>query len=241
MTGKKKVLIEIENKQLDALEDLLTVELSEKEKDKAKKSVLKLWKTLVAAYDNEIDYFSTHSSINPLALFNALEVIMKHDESFYEPKAKTLPVQDEDGFNKKLSIIPENVVAIITHPDFPKSRRKAIYTKEETKKGIKISTYYLNNDEFNFSKLSTFIDPLNHYLLLVSKNAIINVDYYELKKNKELHLSIANPNLKAVSKIIASNEKPFYTKKHFEIIKNGIKKRLYLQKFMIGYKSDFNM
>lgn len=241
MADKKKILVEIENKQLNALEDLLTAELSEKERVKAKKLSLKLWKSLVSAYDNEIDEFTEQESMNPLALFNALEVIMKNDESFYDPKVKTLPVQDEFGFNKKLKIIPENIVAIITHPDYPKTRRKAIYTKEETKKGLKILRYYLNSDEFNFTKLSSHINPLNHYLLIVSKNAIINVDCYELIKNKELQILLDSPELKAVSKIIASNEKPIYAKKHFEVIKNGIRKRLYLQKFMIGYKSDFKI
>ena len=241
MADKKKILVEIDNKQLDALEDLLTAELSAKDREKAKKLSLKLWKTLVSAYDNEIDDFTDEESMNPLALYNALEVIMKYDESYYDPIAKILPVQDELGFNKKLTIIPENIVAIITHPDYPKTRRKAIYIKEETKKGLKISTYYLNNDEFNFTRLSSYLDPLNHYLLIVSKNAIINVDCYELLKNKELHLLIDSPELNTVSKIIAANEKPIYAKKHFEVIKKGIRKRLYFQKFMIGYKSDFNI
>lgn len=64
MTGKKKILVVIENRQLDALEDLLTAELSEKEKDIAKKHSLKLWKALISAYDKEANDFTDDTSIN---------------------------------------------------------------------------------------------------------------------------------------------------------------------------------
>lgn len=50
---KKKISVEIQNKQLDALEDLLYAELNEKEKAGAIKQVKQLWQSLVEAFDKE--------------------------------------------------------------------------------------------------------------------------------------------------------------------------------------------
>jgi hypothetical protein len=241
MKKKKTILIEVENKQLDALEDLLTADLSAIEKEKAKKLSIKLWRNLVSAYDNENNALESESTISPLALYNALEVVMKHDESFYTPKAKELKVQNIDEFNEKIKLIPENIIAIISHPDFQGERRKAIYVKDETKKGLKINTYFFNSGEYNFTTLREYLDPLNHYLLNVSKKAIINVGCYELSKNNLLKCNIDELKAQPIKEIKSSIEKPFNTKSDFQIIKNGIKKRHYLQKFMIGYKNDFNL
>ena len=51
MAKKKTILVEVENKQLDALEDLLTAELTPEEEATNRKAVLKLWKRLVVAWD----------------------------------------------------------------------------------------------------------------------------------------------------------------------------------------------
>jgi hypothetical protein len=51
--SKRKITVEIQNKQLNALEDLLFVELTEKKKAAATKQVKQLWQALVAAYDKE--------------------------------------------------------------------------------------------------------------------------------------------------------------------------------------------
>ena len=53
MKKKKTILVEIENKQLDALEDILTADLSPVERKKCRNLALKLWHNLVSAYDNE--------------------------------------------------------------------------------------------------------------------------------------------------------------------------------------------
>jgi hypothetical protein len=241
MKKKKTILIEVENKQLDALEDLLTADLSAIEKEKAKKLTLKLWHNLVSAYDSENDILENDTSIDPLALYNALEVVMKYDESFYAPKEKALKVQNIDEFNEVIKIIPENIIAIITRPDSTQSRRKAYFIKEETEKGLKLKTYFTNNDEYTFSYLVNHIDPLNHYLLNVSKNAIVNIDCYELGKNNLLKLNLDGLTEGHINEIKFSNEEPYSTKINFPVVKNGIKKRLYLQKFMIGYKNDFKL
>ncbi|MEO8148307.1 MAG: hypothetical protein ABI723_11745 [Bacteroidia bacterium] len=50
---KKTIKVEIQNKHLDALEDLLYCELNEKQTEAAKKHVKKLWQSLVEAYDKQ--------------------------------------------------------------------------------------------------------------------------------------------------------------------------------------------
>ena len=51
MTKKKTIIVSIENRQLDALEDLLFAELNDGDKTKATKIAKKLWLALVEAYD----------------------------------------------------------------------------------------------------------------------------------------------------------------------------------------------
>jgi len=53
MKDKKLVTLEVNNKHLNALEDLLYAELGVIEKEKALKLVKKLWHSLVTAYDNK--------------------------------------------------------------------------------------------------------------------------------------------------------------------------------------------
>lgn len=48
---QKLITVKIQNKQLDALEDLLFCELSKTEKEKAIKDAKKLWQVLVEAFD----------------------------------------------------------------------------------------------------------------------------------------------------------------------------------------------
>ena len=53
MSNKKIISFEVDNKQLDALEDLLFAEISDSEKKKIVSQAKKLWQSLVEAYDND--------------------------------------------------------------------------------------------------------------------------------------------------------------------------------------------
>lgn len=50
--SQKKITITVSNQQLDALEDLLWAELSEKEVEKTRIKVKQLWQLLVESYDS---------------------------------------------------------------------------------------------------------------------------------------------------------------------------------------------
>ena len=49
----KKIKVKNKNKWLNALEDLLTAQLTEEETLKHKRASMKLWKALVVAWDKE--------------------------------------------------------------------------------------------------------------------------------------------------------------------------------------------
>jgi len=50
---ERTIRVKVKNKQLNALEDLLYVELSEEQKEKYIKKAKKLWGKLVRAYDQK--------------------------------------------------------------------------------------------------------------------------------------------------------------------------------------------
>lgn len=50
--SRKKIIVAVSNQQLDALEDLLCAELSEKEAEKARTKTKQLWQSLVESYDS---------------------------------------------------------------------------------------------------------------------------------------------------------------------------------------------
>ena len=57
MNKKKRLVVEVHNKQLDALEDLLHCELTKRQVENRRKEVKKLWQALVSAYDHEQNHF----------------------------------------------------------------------------------------------------------------------------------------------------------------------------------------
>ncbi len=50
--NQQKITITVSNQQLDALEDLLWAELSDKEDEKARNKVKQLWHSLVESFDS---------------------------------------------------------------------------------------------------------------------------------------------------------------------------------------------
>lgn len=48
---RKKITIEVSNKELDAMEDFVVAELNKKEEEKFRKITLGIWNKLVIAFD----------------------------------------------------------------------------------------------------------------------------------------------------------------------------------------------
>jgi hypothetical protein len=227
---KKLISVEIEESQLEALLKLLNPNLSLKEKVGTYEISLELLHSLITAYNND----SNPKTIQPVVLYAALQGILKHYEGFQFPVPNEIKVKNLDDYTEKIKLAPENIIAIVP---FTKGRKKVIYVMD----GLKIKPYFLNNAEYPFQKLCNYLDPLNRYLLNVSKDAIVNVTYYEIGKANYLNINIEPQKFKNLRRIKYSNEEQFNTRENIQKIKNGIKVRLSLHNFMIGYKSDFKL
>lgn len=118
----------------------------------------------------------------PLHLYTALEALLDYDKQFYNPDRKELSVIDKSYGSKetrKIKISPINVICILSQE---KSRNKSVYIFENELNSIQ--RYEFNNQDFNFKTLCEYLDPLNDYLIHVAKNAIVNVAFYNLVKNR---------------------------------------------------------
>jgi hypothetical protein len=175
----------------------------------------------------------------PLRLYLALKDILDKDKSFHKPDNLELNVYDI-GFeiNKEISINPKDLICILTptNQNFKgnNGRKKILFTKEENKN---IKVYLLNNNSLSFKKLLNQLDPLNHYLVIVSKNTIANVKFYDLVKDNELKINLNGELPDEIKKLSISNSKAHSTTvENFNKIKEAYDYRISLQKKVFGYK-----
>jgi len=247
---QKKIQIKSTFDEIPVLLNLL-VTASKKKNDKEIKILLKTLNSIVSKIKERLDGLKREneelikdiknvSGITPLEIWNILENIHLLDKSLQFPQPTTLKVQTVSGFTEDITLSPMFVIAITNHPDYPKGRRKALYTLElnQTNKGI--VTYYMNNDTYTFEYLMRKLDPLNHYLLHVSKNAIVNVEFYEIGRNNVLSLNL-NSKIENIAKIQGSKEKPFNLKVDFSKIKDLIHRRFSFQKQKGYYRDLFDL
>lgn len=179
----------------------------------------------------------------PLRLYLALEEFLDKDKGFYHPDYLDLNVYDIDAeINRVISINPKDLMCIITDTN-PNSkgnnrRKKLLFIKNDTTEtGNNIKSYLFNNNDFNFEKLRNELDPLSHYLLAVSKSAIVNVKFYDLAKNNELEISLNDEIPDEIKIISISNSKAHRaTIENFNKIKETYNYRISLQKKALGYK-----
>ncbi|HTA62592.1 MAG TPA: hypothetical protein VK835_09060 [Bacteroidia bacterium] len=157
----------------------------------------------------------------PIRLWAALEAIL--GKEFHIPTPTQLKVVNtiyEE--NETIEVNPHEIICIVPVT----GRKKIIYLKQNDI----IKTYHYNNNDVNFSMLCQQIDPLNRYLLKVSKSAVVNVAYYDLLKGKILQLNITSEELNPVTQIKITDNADFIK------IKHGFEYRISLQKKVLGYK-----
>lgn len=247
---KKRTQIKTE---IDEVQELLTklVTASRIKNDKDTKILLKTLKTIFAQYQDKLAVLKKENEelildlknvcdIKPLEIWNILENIHLLDKSLQFPQPTTLKMQTANGLTEEITLSPQYIIAITNHPDYPKGRRKALYTIELNQTDKKIVTYYMNNDIYTFEYLIHKLDPLNHYLLHVSKNAIVNVEFYEIGRNNMLTLNL-NSKIKHIEKIQGSKEKPFNVKEDFSKIKDLVHRRFSFQKQKGYYRELFDL
>ena len=176
----------------------------------------------------------------PLHLDAALEALLEYDKRFYKPDLKELSVIDKSYGSKetrKIQISPLNVICILSQK---KSRNKNIYIFE--KELNLIQCYEFNNQDFKFKTLCEYLDPLNNYLIHVAKNAIVNVAYFNLVKNRLLEYNGLGGKTEEFSTIkISDKGKGDLFLQNFKTVKEAYIRRILLQKTSLGYKTDMGI
>ncbi|MBN8698707.1 MAG: hypothetical protein J0L54_03785 [Chitinophagales bacterium] len=182
--------------------------------------------------ENEIDF--------SLRLWLALEDILEKDKGFYHPDNLELSVFDNDfEVNRTIAISPKDLICVITDKNQDvkgnNRRKKQLFVKDvSVGSDNKVRTYTLNNNALNFKKLCNQLDPLSHFLIVVSKNSIVNVKFYDQIQNYELKVNLTDELPEAVKTIAVSDSK--IHRENFTKIKEAYNYRVLLQKKVIGYK-----
>lgn len=179
----------------------------------------------------------------PLRLWMALEEILEKDSGFYHPDSFELNVYHNDlGIYRRISINPKDLICITTDKQNNSKgntrRKKLLFIKNNSADSDNtIYTYTLNNNDFNFEKLCSQIDPLSYYLLIVSKGAIINVKFFDLTNNNQLTVNLKGNLPDEIRKIPLPHSKTQRaTIETFNRIKDAYNYRVLLQKKVLGYK-----
>jgi hypothetical protein len=179
----------------------------------------------------------------PLRLWLALEDILDKDKGFYHPDNLVLNVFDNDfGINRTISISPKDLICVITdkNPDSKGNtrRKKLLFVKNvSADSDNKVRTYTLNNNVLNFEKLCNQLDPLSHFLIVVSKSSLVNVKFYDQTQNNELKINLTDELPDTVKAIVISDSTTHSaTIENFNKIKEAYNYRVLLQKKVSGYK-----
>lgn len=255
MEAKKIISLEVKNKQLDALEDLLTAELSAEDRKKAVKKVMALWKAMVNAYDNADNTINDLPQANkiieeqkvrikqledeeiafPFRLYLALEAILDHDPIYQLVPPKEINVFDiQFELYRKIKLLPKDIICILSEED---GRKKTIYAYEENLEGERELNKYTFNKAGGMETWARFFDKLAHRLIKVSKSAIANVAYYEIANDNYLHLNPKMQAIESVQKIRISEKKSIYNtfKNDFIKIKEVYRNHILSQKKILAY------
>jgi hypothetical protein len=175
----------------------------------------------------------------PLRLYLALEEILDKDKGFYHLKNLELNVYDiEFEINKAISIDPKDLICI-TKPlnqnlKGNNGRKKMLFIKDD-KNNVK--AYLLNNNSFSFNKLQNQLDQFNYYLIIISKNTLANVKFYDIVKGNKLKINLEGELPGEIKRLSISNSKTHSTTiENFNKIKEAYNNRISLQKKVFGYK-----
>jgi hypothetical protein len=187
-----------------------------KELAKANKTIKEQKEKLNAASAQELVW--------PFRLYMAIEGILKLDSSAGSKVKLQLLNQFNESENVEFNA--EEVICIVP---VAKGRKKIIYLLQNDL----LKIYTLNNNNLNLDALCRMIDPLNKFLLKISKSAVINVKHYELAQNQTLHLGLKMRGLKEVRYL----KIPGTTKvlSNYIKIRHSIEYNLSLQKRVVGY------
>jgi hypothetical protein len=179
----------------------------------------------------------------PLQLWNGLEALLDYDRQFYNPDAKEISVVSGGYDSKetiKLKVSPADVICILS---LEKSRKKNVYVEEKGASGKRlVKSYLFNNNKYNFETFCQYLDPCSSYLTRISKNAVVNVAFFDLVKKQLVQYKHPGDKSGILSRIAISGKKDDYNfTRNFEMIQEAHTRRILLQKAALGYKSDIGL
>lgn len=173
----------------------------------------------------------------PLRLFMMMMDVMQDPKYFHYPDVQSIKVIDP-VFNEitEMKLKASDIVCITAVKG---TRKKNIYVNEADKsKKDQIKQYIFNNNDHNFNSLCQYLDPLSHSLVVVSKDAIVNVEYFDKSNGSMLTL---NKKLSGLEKL-----KPIALSKalgldNFIKVKEDYRQHISLQKRLFDYKTRNNI
>lgn len=203
--------------------------------------------------DNTILCLQSNPPISPLQIWNILESILDHDNSFHFPQPVLMRVQnlnDDEHKSIEKEINPRDVICITSLGENDgirrlgnQRRRKLMFYREESAKyGVIYKAFILNTDK-NFAELCQEIDSLSWYLCPIRKDAVVNVRFFE--SNKEVLTLNEECILKGILKEVAISRdlsfKDMNALDAFLKIKSYYDNRVLFQKKAIGYKEQMGL
>lgn len=190
---------------------------------------------LIEKLNNYIEVLEQQQMNYALDLWNGMEFILQDKNLFPIINKKSLKVYDPtfDEF-QSVEFMADNIVCICAEP---KKRKKHIYTYESN---TNIKHYILNDNEMSFENLREELDKLSTHLVVVSKNAIASVKFYDKIKNK---LLILKPNYKfdALIKYKPLKISPIIGLENFIKVREGFENRILLHNRAFHYRNEIGL
>jgi len=200
--------------------------------DTSKISALGEAVVLIEKLRNHIEYLEEQQNNYALDLWNGMEFILQDKKLFPTINKRPLKVYDPsfDEFTT-IDFMADNIVCICAEP---KKRKKHIYTYVSN---TEIKYYTLNDNEMTFETLRKKLDKLSTHLVVVSKNAIASVKFYDKFKNE---LLILKPNYKfdALIKYKPKKISPIIGLENFIKVREGFENRILLHKRAFHYRNS---
>jgi hypothetical protein len=159
-----------------------------------------------------------------------------HD--FFNPLSKEINVVDPLwGENRKLQVTPKNLVCITTNKE---GRKKTIYNYEYDEQGERVIKKY--STQQSLESLKKKIDPLSHYLVIISKDSLVNVAYFKIANHKSIITNIEDSiNIEWESFQFSNSNKAKEYFATFQIVKKQYISYTSLQKNLLPYLSASNI
>ncbi len=252
---QKKILIEINSQLITSPKDLRSAKLSKAQRKRLAKIFDELFeeeRTQYVKFLEEGDVLMDEliDSIEKPLVFGFAEYQKATDDKTYDlgvtlrVRRKVIShetnrtilnnrnvIDDGEITREEHKFTPYNVLCITSEN---KDKTKSIYTIEKSAKSspeIKCFTY---NANYSMEQLCAKIDRLNQRLVQVSKEAVVNIEYFELRGNIEYVCNLNMPK-SAFPKIMFSKT---FGRIAYEKVHKNFKMQLTLPEKLIAYRSQ---